>query len=57
MTNLIEKARIGRENALSRLKRPTVPHCAIAGDRTPVRHFPATFTSTRAGREIANIFG
>ena len=56
MTNLIEKARLGRTNALSVLCRPAAQKSAIAGDRVSVRHVSATFISARAQEKVVNIY-
>ncbi len=48
MTNLTEKARIGRTNALSNLKTGLAGTSSQARHRSQVRHNAVTFVSARA---------
>ncbi|MCC0064588.1 MAG: hypothetical protein H6895_10950 [Defluviimonas sp.] len=56
MTNLIEKARLGRTNALSALYGPGAHRSIAHGDRVSVRHVPAIFVSARAQETVVNIY-
>jgi hypothetical protein len=55
MTSLIEKARIGRNNALANLPNGTSRHGSGARHRSSDRHEKVTFISSRARMAAATI--